>query len=182
MEKDAWLICEDILSRAGNELMAEALELFRAEAAAGRIKVNGDLVTSSELSRNEERDLFVIEKLLGDEQNLRLRYENLVRAVEEGRELRAEVVERTEEIKKFLLTISQLSLTVGYARIFSLWSVDAGRAIAHESPAALLAETSKDRKDRLEALAFATTSKAFLGSGALSTDELELLRNAYKHS
>ena len=103
----AWMIAEEILSKAERILMESALELLRSQIKSGTIKVDGTFVPSSEASGEAERDLFLMEKLIADEENLYHRYQNLVSSVESGKEQDMHIVERMEEIKKFLLSVSQ---------------------------------------------------------------------------
>ena len=176
----AWMVAWDVISRTHAELMSEALESLRAEMDAGRIKAEGDLVTSSELTAKEERDLFLLERLLGDQENLRMRYENLVRSVESGDEANPEIVARLEDVKKFLLTVSQMSITVEHAKVFSSWLTDAGRDMRETDPARMICATAKEKPERIDALGFVLGSKAFMRSGALDEEELRIMREAYE--
>ncbi len=179
-EMPAWMECEDILSRVEAELMSEALELLRKEMDAGRIKVEGNVAASSELTAQAERDLFIMEKLLADEQNMRYRYENLVNAVEEGRETNPEIVSRTEEVKRFLLVVSQISITVKYAKVFSLWFPEAGKMMKGGSAKEILLETARQDSERPEAVSFILSNKEFRKSEVLDAREIEMLAEIYK--
>lgn len=172
----AWMVCEDIISRASAELMSEALALLRSEIKAGRIKVDGKMVTSSELTSEDERDIFVLEKLLDDEQNMRQRYENFANAVESGNETDPEVVGRLQEVKKFLLAVSQISMTVGHARTFSNWFNAAASLMKIKEPEEIIYLTAKGNAQRISALEFITSSKEFARSGVFSGTELAMLK------
>lgn len=179
-ETPAWMACEDILSRIHAELMSEALELLHREIESGNIKVDGDLVTSGELTGETERELFILERLLGDEENMRLRYENMVRAVEEGKETNPEIVARMEAVKKFLLVVSQISMTVKYAKVFESWFNDAGSNMRATDPAEIIYLTAKDSDERKDALEFAITNKTFIKNEALKPEEFNIIKNAYQ--
>jgi hypothetical protein len=179
-ESPAWMVCEDLVSRIEAELMSEALDLLEDEIKAGRVKVEGNLVTSSELTSEAEKHLFILDRLLEDESNLRYRYENLVNAVEEGRESNPEVVARLEEVKKFLLVVSQISMTVKQAKVFAAWFTDAGSNMKIKDPSEILYLTSVGNQERKEALDFVLTSKAFIRSEALKDGEFETVRKAYE--
>lgn len=179
-ETPAWMIAEDIMSGIQSELMQEALDLLRQEIDSGRIKVDGSFAASSELTGETERDLFLMDKLLADEANLRLRYENLVKAVEDGSEKNPEIVARLEEVKKFLLVVSQISMTVGYAKIFGAWISDAGSHMKESDPVAIICSTALPDPRRKEALEFILSNKAFLESAPLDHERMEILKSAYK--
>lgn len=180
MEEDpAWMVCEDIVSRIAAELMSEALDLLHGEIEANRIKVDGNMVTASELTSEAERDIFILNKLIEDEQNMRSRYENLVKAVEEGSETNPEIVGRIEEVKKFLLVVSQISITVKYARIFTGWFDDAGKQMKINDPSEILYLTASQGEERKEALEFILSSKTFIKNEALNEKELGMVKSAY---
>lgn len=181
-ESPAWMVCEDMISRIEAELMSEALELLRSEIDAGRIKVDGSMVTASELTGEAERDLFILDRLLEDEQNMRYRYENLVRAIEEGKETNPEIVGRAEEVKKFLLIVSQISITVKYAKVFSAWFNEAGSQMNVKDPVEILAMTARSNRERRDALEFVTTNRQFIKSEIMNVNEMEMLREAHKRS
>lgn len=172
------MVCEDIISRVKDELMYEAVEILHGEADSGRIKMDGNLVTSEEGTGEAERDIFILDKLLEDEPIIRSRYENFVKATEEG-EASPEVVARIEDVRKFLLAISEISLIVRYARIFSAWFADAGKQMKVSDPSDIFYMTSLHNKERMEALDFVLTSKKFLKSGELKEGELKILKGAY---
>lgn len=175
----AWMVAEDIISKSERVLMESALELLRVQIKSGAIKLDGNIPVSSEVNAEAERDLFMMEKLLLDEENLRLRYENLVNAVEQGSEKDIHIVERIEEIKKFLLAVSQMSLTVGYAKVFRAWFADAGKMMSANDPAEILSNTAYGRHERIEALGFVVGSRSFMGSEAFMPGEADILRRAH---
>lgn len=175
----AWMIAEDILSKSERVLMESALELLRRQIISGTIKVDGDIPISSETRAEAERDIFIMERLLLDEENLRLRYENFVNAVESGNEKDAHVVGRTEDIKKFLLAVSQISLTVRHAKVFKAWFADAGRMMSLNDPAEILSNTAKTRPERDDALGFIIGSRIFINSEIFMAGEPEILKRAY---
>lgn len=172
------MVCEDLLIRIEAELMSEALDLLHEEVKVGRVKVDGNLVTASEQTSQAENDLFILNKLIEDEGNLRLRYANLVKAVEEGQETNPDVVSRLEEVKRFLLTVSQISMTVAYAKVFSQWFNDAASQIRTQNPAEVLYNTAKVNSERREALEFVVNSKAFTKSEVLNERETGILKEA----
>lgn len=180
MEEDpAWMVCEDIVSRIEAELMSEALDLLHGEIDAGRIKVDGNMVTASELTGEAERDLFILNKLLEDEQTMRSRYENLVKTVEEGSEVNPEIVGRIEEVKKFLLVVSQISMTMKYARVFKGWFEDAGKHMKVKDPSQIIYMTASQSEERKEALGFVLSNKTFIKNEALNQNELGIVKSAY---
>lgn len=175
----AWMIAEEILSKAERILMESALELLRSQIKSGTIKVDGTFVPSSEASGEAERDLFLMEKLIADEENLYHRYQNLVSSVESGKEQDMHIVERMEEIKKFLLSVSQISLTAKNAKVFREWFSDAGSKMSIKDPAEILDSTAMLRQERASALEFFVGNKKFINSEILMPEEIEILKKAY---
>jgi hypothetical protein len=178
-ESPAWMVSEDLVSRISGELMSEALDLLEEEIKAGRVRVEGNLVTAAELTSEAEKHLFILDRLLGDEQNMRHRYENLVQAVEEGKESNPDVVARLEEVKKFLLVVSQISITVKYAKVFTGWFLDAGKNMRIADPSEIIYMTALGNPERKEALDFILTNKTFIKSEVLKDGELEIVKRAY---
>jgi len=179
-ETPAWMLCEDLVSKINAELMSEALDLLEGEIKAGRVKVEGNLVTAAELTSEVEKHLFILDRLLEDEHNMKHRYENLVNAVEQGKEINPEVVARLEEVKKFLLVVSQISMTVKYAKVFAGWFNDAGSNMRVKDPSEIIYLTAATSPERKEALDFILTNKTFAKNEALGAAETEILRKAYQ--
>lgn len=175
----AWMIAEEILSKAERILMESALELLRSQIKSGTIKVDGNFAASSETNAEAERDLFIMEKLIADEENLYHRYQNLVSSVESGKEANTHIIERMEEIKKFLLSVSQISLTVANAKIFRNWFPDAGSKMSIKDPAEILNLTAAQKQERISALEFFVENKKFINSEIFMPEETEILKKAY---
>lgn len=175
----AWMIAEEILSKAERILMESALELLRSQIKSGTIKVDGTFAPSSEAGGEAERDLFLMEKLIADKENLYHRYQNLVSSVESGKERDMHIVERMEEIKKFLLSVSQISLTAKNAKVFREWFSDAGSKMSIKDPAEILNSTAMLRQERISALEFFVGNRKFINSEILMPEETEILKKAY---
>ena len=174
-ESPAWMVCEDLISRIKGELMHEAVELLHKEIDSGRIKVDGGLVTAAEGTSEAEQDSFILGKLVAEEPMLKERYANYLSAVGENSE--PELVARIEELKKFLLAVSQISLLVRYANTFSAWFEGAGRQVKINDPSEIFHVTAIS-EERKEALNYVANSKSFSKKTAFSEKDLKIVKKA----
>ena len=175
-ESPAWMVCEDLISRIKGELMHEAVELLHKEIGAGRIKVDGGLVTALEGTSEAEQDSFILGKLVAEEPMLMERYANYLSAVGENSE--PELVARIEELKKFLLAVSHISILVRHANSFSAWFEDAGKQVKISDPSEIFHLTAIGSKERKEALEYVANSKSFSKMTAFSEKDLGTVKKA----
>ena len=174
-----WMLCQEILVKAKNELILEAIDALHREADAKRIDMKGSMARIEGRNSDIDRDMFVINNLLAQEEDIRGRYIESIKRVDEGRENDPGVIERTNELKKFLLSLTEIHMTMKCAKTFDQLVHDVGGAAGLGDPARILAETAKKNAERVDALEFVLGDKAFSRNEGLSKDEMDIIARAF---
>ncbi len=175
----SWMLCQEILVKAKNELILEAIDALHRETEAKRIDIKGSTVKIEGKNSEIDRDMFIINNLLAQEDDMRIRYAESIKSVEEGHEKNPAIVERINELKKFFLSVTEIHMAMKYARIFDQWVLDVGSAADLDDPARILAETAKKNADRIDALEFVLEDKAFIKNEGLSKEEFKITEDAF---
>ncbi len=177
-ETPAWLLCQDILIRGKEELVSEAIETLDGEMKGKRMDIIGDLVTASEETGGIERKLFIINNIMEHERDIWEKYNASIDALETRPEsMSPKTVERIEELKKFLLAITQISMLMKYSRVLDQWFEDIGLHFKEKDPVKIFSDTING-EHRLEALQFLTTSKRMAAERLFSAHELSIMKEA----
>jgi hypothetical protein len=173
----AWLLCQDICARAQEELTSQAIETLDREIEAKRLKIDGHLVTADEGTNEIEKKLFVIGKIVDGEQEIYNNYMGMISKLENSEnELTGKLVERIEELKRFLLAVSTISILMRYSKLFRNWFEDIGHHFKENSAENILFKTMNP--SRLEALEFITKNKRIIFENLFSENELNIMMNA----
>ncbi len=182
MSVAAWMQCEDMLNKIREELILEAVDTLHAEAAAGRIDIKGNVVTTPDKSGDLERDMFVINNLLEHESEMREKYTMYITEKESSGELDAYAVGRIEELKKFLLALTEITTLMHYSHQVNAWIEDARKLSSMDDPVKIIAATMAHNEPRIELLAFVLKRKAFVKEEVLTDEERGILERARKEA
>ena len=175
----AWMLCQEILIKAKNELILEAIDALHRETDAKRIDVKGYTLKIEGKNSDVDRDMFIINNLLAQEEDIRGRYAESIARAENGHEKNPAIIERISELKKFLLSLTEIHMTMKYAKVLDRWVPDIGSAAMLDDPAKILSETAKKNTERIDVLEFVINDRAFMKNEGLSNEEMELVRQAF---
>ncbi len=174
-----WMLCQEILVKSKNELVLEAIDALHREADAKRIDITGSTIKIEGKDNDIDRDIFVINNLLAQENEIRERYGKYIDRADRGEEKDPAVIERVIELRKFLLSLTEIHLSMKYAKVFDRWVLDVGSAASLEDPKKIIAETAKADAERIDALEFVIEDRKFMKNEGLSNEEMEILRQAF---
>ncbi len=176
----AWMLCQDMLLRAKEAFIEEAIETLDKEIEAKRVDVKGNLVTSEEESGSLEKKLFIINNIAASEQEIIDRHTSAIRELERNPgQLTSQTIERIESLKKFLLAVAKISALTEYGAVFEEWADDVGHHTKEASAEKVLKSTiSKD--SRVGASEFLLKNKKI--SAIFSEGELDSIRKALSAS
>ena len=171
----AWLSCQDIFSRAQEEMISLAIEALDVEIAAKRMKIEGKLVSADEATNEVEKKLFVINNIINNEQGIYEKYNSSISRLENNpQELTSDVVERIDELKRFLLAVGMITMLMRYSKIFRNWQDDVGHYFKEKNPVLIIKKTLTE--NRVEALKFIIESKRI--QGLFGENEIEIMMAA----
>ena len=172
----AWILCEDVLVKLKEELGNEAIMLIQKEVKAGRMKVEGRMV-SSEAASDAERDLFVASEIAKESAGMLRGYSDYILAKEASpAQLTAGDVEKMENVKRLMLAVSEIAMLMDYRRVAEEWILEIEGIPQIDDPSELLASTMHGRDDeRFRVLEFALSRKSFIEDDILSEEEKEML-------
>jgi len=178
----AWLVCVDILNKAKNELITEAMDTLKEQIGANNIAIEGNLVTTMpDKSAETERDIFIINRLLENANNIRQTYNRFISEKESvPQNLDSETVERIAKLKVFLLSLDKIEFLMEYSGHFSDWDHDVSMEVKIGSPAEIIAKTVRTNPERREILMFLLNSKIVQKEEIFSENERDILSNALK--
>jgi hypothetical protein len=179
-EMPAWMMCQEILVKAKNELILEAVDALHREVAAKRMEVNGDIVRIEGKDNDVDKDLFVINNLMQQEPQIREQYGEYIAKAERGAISDPSTLERVEELKKFLMSLSEIHLLMKFARVFDQWVLDFEGTADLKNPDEMIAATAKRNADRIDALEFVLKNRTFIKNEALSEAEFKVFSTAFR--
>jgi hypothetical protein len=176
---EAWLLCQDMLNKAKNELVTQAIETLHDEINAKNIEINGSLISLPDKPKETEMDMFIINKLLGEEEKMKEMYGNYIKSKEtDSIALSASMVERMEKLKKFLLSIEKISILMHYSNMIDAWMNDIGMHAAAKDPAAIIAKTCEKEEQRLKILEYLLKNSTITKEQIFTQSERKILENA----
>ena len=173
-----WMLAQEILVKSKNEIILEAIDTLHKEIDEKRLEINGHTIKLPDKSSEIDMDMLIINNLLQKESEIIKQYSAFVKKTEELEEPSSEIIERTEELKKFLMSVAEISLLMNFAKTIDAWVLDFAETMNKKDVALIISETAKRNVDRIEVLRFISSNKKFLNSDALSKEEFDTLRTA----
>ncbi len=105
-----WLIAQDIFTKVKDELVLEAIDVLHEQVNKKRISIEGHTVTLPEQPSDLDRDLFIVNNILKEADGIRSQYSEYMNKAAGSGSSDPQVVERTEELKKMLLAVSEIEM------------------------------------------------------------------------
>lgn len=176
------MLCEDMLNRAKNELITEAMDTLNVEVQQGNIAVHGNIIEQPDKPSETERDLFIINNMLQEADKMRESFSKFIKEKEsDPKSLNGETVERIEKLKKFLLSLDKIELLMDYSSEFDHWITDVAMQVAINDPSKIISKTIEGNDLRKEILSFILSSKTFEKEEIFSGSERKALETGLRH-
>ena len=177
----AWIICEDLLVKVKAELANEAIITLQNEVKAGRMKVNGKLV-STEVPSDAERDLFVANEIAKESETMLHEYSRYIKDKEADRpKLAPGDVEKIENAKRLMLAVEEIAMLIHYRTIAEEWILEIEGIPNIDDPARLLSSTMHGKDDtRFSVLDLALKRKSLIKERIFTEKEREIMLEALK--
>ena len=172
----AWMTCEDMLNRAKNEFVTEAMEELNKMTQEKAIEINGSLVTLPDRPNDAERDMFVINKLLEEYPKIKEQYRDYINSNSQS-ELPAKV-QNVERLKRFLLSLDTIAMLMHYGHAIDDWQHDIAMQVQVNEPSKIIANTLKGNAQRRNILEFALGSNTFEKGEIFTPGERQILEKA----
>ncbi len=177
----AWIVCEDLLVKVKAELANEAIITLQKEVKAGRMKVGGKLV-SSEVSSDDERDLFVANEIAKESETMLHDYARYIKEKESDKaKLTPDDVEKIDNAKKLMLAVEEIAMLIHYRMVTEEWILEIEEMPNIDDPAKLLASTMHGKEDdRYSVLDFMLKRKSIKDEGIFTDEERKTMEDAQK--
>ncbi len=177
----AWIICEDLLVKVKAELGNEAIITLQKEVKAGRMKVNGKLV-STEISNDAERDLFVANEIAKESESMLQSYSSYIMEKEKTpTKLTPDEVHKIEVSKRLMLAVHEISLLINYRTITEEWILEIEGIPTISDPVKLLAATMHGKEDdRFAVLDFTLRRKSIVEEKIFNESERKMMQDALR--
>ncbi len=173
----AWIICEDLLVKVKAELANEAILTLQNEVKAGRMKVEGRLV-SSEVPSDDERDLFVANEIAKDSATMLRDYGRYIADREGKPGISPEEVEKIESAKKLMLAVEEISTLMHYRRVTEEWILEIEGIPDIDDPVKILVSTIHGKEDdRFLVLDFTLKRKSIKEEKIFAEEERKILES-----
>ena len=172
----AWMVCEDLLTRAKDELILEAIDLLHARINDGSVSIDGYVVTLPDRSQEVARDIFVINNLLSEQSQIRDTYARYIK--ERSGDITAKTVENVEKMKRFLLFLDELSMLMYHSDIFGDWITEAWQHSKLNDISLIIANTMIGNEDRTDAVKFILNNATFIKEEVFTADERVMFEKA----
>jgi len=175
----AWLLCVELLNKAKGEFITQAIETLRGEVEKKNIDIKGQTISAPEDSNENEREEIVLNKIADDYESIREKYEPYVSGeIDAVAAKDPAAVERTEKLRKFMLSLEKISILMGFGRLCDEWMHDVAIEVSIDDPSEILSKTMRDRSERKEMAKFVIANKEISKNEVFTKEELELFRKA----
>ena len=145
----AWLVCEDIFNKIRTELITQAMDTLQEAIDSKAIEIKGSLVNLPDRPGDTEMKMFIIKKLIGEKESIMERYK---RYASDDNQSTPEQIQQKERLKKFLLSVEQISLLMNYGDIFNSWMHDIAMQVGVKDPSDVIRKTINGDESRLSVL------------------------------
>jgi hypothetical protein len=173
-EIPAWLMCEDILNKIKTELITQAMDKLQEAIDSKAIEVNGSLVTVPDKPSDTEMKMFIINKLIEEHPKIMEKYKGHLS--EDAEEKDPTKVQQRERLKKFLLTVEQISNLMQYSHVFDPWMHDVAIQVLLKDPAEVIRKTINDDESRIDVLKYVLNNKKMEKEEILTKKEYKILK------
>ncbi|MEM0201054.1 MAG: hypothetical protein QXD23_01480 [Candidatus Micrarchaeaceae archaeon] len=174
-----WMIAQEILIKAKNELILEAIDTLHKEVKENRLQINGNVIKLPDKSSEIEMDMLIINNLLEQEQQIVKNYGKFIKEKEDS-EKDPLIVERINELKKFLMSVTQIKILMNFAKTIDEWVLDFANSMNINNVPKIISETAKRNVERIELLSFIIDNKKFYANEALNEEEIKNIKEAYE--
>lgn len=169
----AWLLCEDMLNRAKNEFITEAIEELNRAIEEKTIEVNGELISMPDRPSDTERDMFVINRLLAEYPKMKEQYGEYIEKNADTKDPKK--IEAIERLKRFLLSLDTIATLMRYSHEIDEWQHDVAMQVPATEPSKVMAKTIKGNRERSEILELALKSKTFEKEEIFTKEERQII-------
>ncbi|MDE1823400.1 MAG: hypothetical protein KGH50_03680 [Candidatus Micrarchaeota archaeon] len=169
----AWMLCEDMLTKAKDELILEAIDILHEQINEKRIDIQGYVPVLMDKSEELQKDMFIINNMLANKEQIKSQYASyLGKDTKDPSEL-----SRIEELKKLVMAMDAIDFLMAMSHVFESWAEETGNYPAVKDPLQLL-KKGMTNEQRIEALKYILSSKKFRENEALTESEMTLLNQA----
>lgn len=175
-ELPAWLICEDTFNKIKTELITEAMDTLQEAIDSKSIEIKGSLVNLPDKPSDTDMKMFIINRIIEDKESIMERYKNHVSETEESSN-DPKVIQQKERLKKFLLSVEQISMLMSYSNVINGWMHDVSMQITAKEPVEVVKSTINS-DERVEVIRYVLGSKKIEKEEVLTNEERRMLENA----
>ena len=174
----AWIVCEDLLVKVKAELANEAILTLQNEAKAGRMKVEGRLV-STEVPSDDERDLFVANEIAKESAAMLRDYGRYIVQNEGKPGITPEEVGKIENAKKLMLAVEEIATLIHYRTVTEEWILEIEGMPDIDDPVEILSSTIHGKDDdRFSVIDFILRRKSIREEKIFTGEERKMLESA----
>lgn len=178
----AWIICQDILVKAKEEFMTEALEMLERSIEEGNIAISGYVLSDPEKHQEQERNLFVLNQIVSRHDEMHKRFASELSALESRGARDAMTIRAIEKLKRFLLTLTKITTLVEYSKEIDEWINDVGMMVSAGNPSDVILGSAENYSVRKAILAQLTKNAGRLYERIFSAGERRILDDAYNRA
>ncbi|MHB1830570.1 MAG: hypothetical protein ACYCO0_04210 [Candidatus Micrarchaeaceae archaeon] len=170
----SWMTCEDIITRMKDEIILEAIDILHDEIKAGRMDIRGYTALLPDKSNEIQKDMYMVRNLVQREEEILEKYKPYFGGKLD--ETDPAMVERVEELKKFVLSVQAITMLMRLSEVAGRWADDTGKYSDIKEPERIMLNTARMADERAELIDFALSNSRFGKSEALTANELGMLR------
>ncbi len=174
----AWLLCTEILNKAKSEFIVQAVETLHKEIQNRNMDIKGYTIAPPETSSESEREEVVLNKITEEYESIKETYDSYMENASTSGQPDSGTVERTEKLRKFLLSLEKISILVHYGRMCDEWMHDVALDVKTKNPSEIISKTALNDNGRKEIIDFLLKNKAIANGGAFTKEEMQILKEA----
>ena len=172
----AWLVCVDLLSKIKTEMITQAMETLQQAIDSKAIEIEGSLVTTPDQHSESEMQIFIIRRLIEQREGIINRYKGYLSA--SGEKQTPEMMQQTERLKKFLLSVDQIAMLMHYSEISEHWMNELAMQVGAASPRDAIKRTLNE--ERSELLRYLLNNRKIKSEKMLTNAETKILEGSLR--
>lgn len=176
-ETPAWMQCEDIFNRIRTELITEAMDVLQDVIDSKAIGVEGSLISLPEKPSDTEMRMFIINNIIKRKDEIIQKYSNYLEN-DSIKETNPFKVEQRERLRRFLLSIEQISLLMQYSTVIASWMHDMSMQVMANDPSEVIKGTMPGEELRREILRYVVASRKMEKERIFSEEERKILKKS----